>query len=68
MKVVGLLRSGLQKATRWLEIRTKHLRASFETGFEAALKSIKPMEIEANNMTKKGALSLPVRLVLQIRC
>jgi len=28
-----------------MEIRTKHLRASFEAGFEAGLKGLKPMEI-----------------------
>ena len=30
-----------------MEIRTEHLRASFEAGFEAGLEGLKPVEIEA---------------------
>ena len=39
-----------------MEIRTKHLRASFEAGFEAGLEGLKPMEIEAKQYDKEGAL------------
>ena len=35
-----------------MEIRTKHLRASFEAGLEG----LKPMEIEAKQYDKEGAL------------
>ena len=38
-----------------MEIRTKHLRASFEAGFKAGLE-VKPMEIEAKQYDKEGAL------------
>ena len=37
-----------------MEIRTKNFRAGFEAGFEAGLESLKSVEIEENNMTKKG--------------
>ena len=39
-----------------MEIRTKHLRASFEAGFEAGLEGLKPMEIEAKQYDKEGTL------------
>ena len=39
-----------------MKIRTKHLRASFEAGFEAGLESLKPMEIEAKQYDKEGTL------------
>ena len=39
-----------------MEIRTKHLRASFEAGFEAGLEGLKLMEIEAKQYDKEGAL------------
>ena len=38
-----------------MEIRTKHLRASFEASFEAGLKGLKPMEMEAKQYDKEGA-------------
>jgi len=41
------------------EIKTKHLRASFEAGFEAGLEGLKPMEIEAKQYDKEGALFGP---------
>ena len=37
-----------------MEIRTKHLRASFEAGFEAGLEASSLWKLKQNNMTKKG--------------
>ena len=39
-----------------MKIRTKHIRASFEAGFEAGLESLKPMKIEAKQYDKEGTL------------
>jgi len=39
-----------------MEIGPKHLRASFEASFEAGLEGFKPMEIEAKQYDKEGAL------------
>jgi len=41
-----------------MENRTKHLRASFEAGFEAGLEGLKPMEIETKQHDKEGTLFL----------
>ena len=46
----------MQVSNSSLEIRTKHLRASFEAGFEAGLEGLKPMEIEAKQCDKEGTL------------
>ena len=42
-----------------MEIRTQHLRASFEAGFEAGLEGLKPMEIEAKQDHKKEPFFRP---------
>ena len=42
-----------------VEIRTKHIGAGFEAGFEAGLKGLKAWKMERNNMTKKGAFFGP---------
>ena len=39
-----------------MKIRTNHLTASPEAGFEAGLEGLKPMEIEAKQYDKAGTL------------
>jgi len=50
-----------------MEIRKKHLGASFEAGFEAGLESVKPRKLKQNNMTKKGPFFGPQN-VRKSRC
>ena len=52
MKQVGLNASLELQCRETMEIRTKHLRTSFEAGLEG----LKPMEIEAKQYDKEGTL------------
>ena len=45
-----------------MEVRTKHLGASFEAGFESGLEGLKAMEIGAKQYQKEGALVGPQNL------
>ena len=56
MKQAGLNASLELQCRETMEIRTKHLRTSFEAGFEAGLEGLKPMEIEAKQYDKEGTL------------
>ena len=56
MKQAGLNASLELQCRETMEIRTKHLRTSFEAGFEAGLEGLKPMEIEAKQCDKEGTL------------
>ena len=52
MKQAGLNASLELQCRETMEIRTKHLRTSFEAGLEG----LKPMEIEAKQYDKEGTL------------
>ena len=55
-KVEGRLNASLELQCReTMEIRTKHLRASFEAGLEG----LKPMEIEVKQYDKEGSFFGP---------